>query len=160
VTAGNGEQTLAATVSSFSPISYSPALAAIFIGTNGRMCALVRATRRWTVSVLGEDGYVLARHFAHPARVTGDAELRKIGIKEVEGFAPVLAGAAAWLVCELEGAMEIGDHTALIGRVARFERDPAIRPLVAWRGKLHQLGESAAPAAWAAFDADDLADGW
>ena len=160
VTAGTGEHTLAATVGAFLPVSHAPALAAVFIGTHGRMCTLVQATRRWSVSVLGEDDYTLARHFAHPARVTGDSELRRIGVVEVEGFAPVLARAAAWLTCELESAVEIGDHTALIGRVARFERDLAIRPLLAWRGKLYQLGQPAAPAAWSTLDPDDFADGW
>ncbi|HEY7984760.1 MAG TPA: flavin reductase family protein [Ktedonobacterales bacterium] len=160
VTSGSGERTLAATVSAFMPVSHAPALAAIFVGARGRLSALVRATRRWSVSVLGEDGYVLARHFAHPARVTGDAALRQIGIVEVEGYPPVLAGAAAWLACELELAIEIGDHLALIGRVARAARDPAVRPLLAWRGKLHQLGEPAAPPAWSAPDGGDPTGGW
>jgi flavin reductase (DIM6/NTAB) family NADH-FMN oxidoreductase RutF len=160
VIAVEGEDVRAATVTAFIPVSFDPPLVAVFLNREGRMGALMRTAQRWTVSVLGADHYSLARHFAHPARVTGSEELQRVGVMDISGGPPALADAAAWLRCARESVVDLGDHTAFVGRVTQFERQPDTRPLIAWRGKLHRLGEVAAPANWTALDAADLSADW
>jgi flavin reductase (DIM6/NTAB) family NADH-FMN oxidoreductase RutF len=160
VVAGTGKEMRAATVTAFVPVSFEPPLVAIFLSRNSRMSDLLRHAERWTVSLLEMEQYRLARHFAHPARLTGSAELEQIGVIGVNDGPPALANAAAWLSCIRESILEIGDHTAFVGSVIERARQPEARPLLAWRGALHRLGEVAAPSSWIAFAADDLSADW
>ncbi len=156
VIAGEGVGLRAATITAFVPISFEPPLIAIFLNRSSRMNDLLRHAERWTVSLLETEQYRLARHFAHPARLTGSAELEQIGVIDIGEGPPALANAAAWLSCVRESILEMGDHTTFVGRVIVRARQPEARPLLAWRGTLYRLGEVAAPSSWTAFAADDL----
>jgi flavin reductase (DIM6/NTAB) family NADH-FMN oxidoreductase RutF len=156
VIAGEGDDMRAATITAFVPVSFEPPLVAVFLKHSSRMNDLLRDAERWTVSLLETERYRLARHFAHPARLTGSAELEQIGVIDVGEGPPALANAAAWLSCAHESSVEMGDHTTFVGRVMRHTRQPEARPLIAWRGTLFRLGEVAAPSTWTAFAADDL----
>lgn len=160
VIAGEGVELRAATITAFVPVSFEPPLVAVFLNRSSRMNDLLRRAERWTVSLLETEQYRLARHFAHPARLTGSAELEQIGVRDVGEGPPALANAAAWLSCARENILEIGDHTMFVGKVIARERQPEARPLLAWRGTLHRLGEVAAPSRWTAFAAGDLSADW
>jgi flavin reductase (DIM6/NTAB) family NADH-FMN oxidoreductase RutF len=156
IIAGEGAELRAATITAFVPISFEPPLVAVFLNRGSRMNDLLRYTERWTISLLETEQYRLARHFAHPARLTGSAELEQIGVVDLGEWPPALANAAAWLSCARESILEIGDHTAFVGIVMSHRRQPEARPLLVWRGVLYRLGEVAAPSSWTAFAADDL----
>jgi flavin reductase (DIM6/NTAB) family NADH-FMN oxidoreductase RutF len=156
VIAGTGEELRAATITAFVPVSFDPPLVAIFLNRRSRLNDLLRHAERWTVSLLDTEQYRLARHFAHPARLTGSVELEQIGVIDIGEGPPALANATAWLSCARESNVEMGDHTAFVGGVMRHMRQPEARPLIAWRGTLFRLGEVAAPSSWTDFAADDL----
>jgi flavin reductase (DIM6/NTAB) family NADH-FMN oxidoreductase RutF len=156
VIAGTDAEMRAATITAFVPVSFEPPLVTVFLNRSSRMSDLLRRAERWTVSLLEVEQYRLARHFAHPARLTGSAELEQIGVIDVGKGPPALANAAAWLSCARENVLEIGDHTAFVGRALHSARQPEARPLLSWRGTLRRLGEAAAPADWNALVADDL----
>jgi flavin reductase (DIM6/NTAB) family NADH-FMN oxidoreductase RutF len=156
VIAGEGVELRAATITAFVPISFEPPLIAVFLNRSSRMNDLLRYAESWTVSLLETEQYRQARHFAHPARLMGSAELERIGVIDVGEGPPALANAAAWLSCARESILEIGDHTAFVGRVMRHARQAEGHPLIAWRGTLRRLGEVAAPSCWTAFAVDDL----
>jgi flavin reductase (DIM6/NTAB) family NADH-FMN oxidoreductase RutF len=156
--AGEGDKMRAATITAFSPVSFEPPLVAIFLNRTSRMNDLMRHCERWTVSLLEVEQYRLARHFAHPARLAGSAELEQIGVIDLGEGPPTLASAAAWLSCAHENILEIGDHSMFVGRVKRRERQPEARSLLTWRGTLHRLGEAASPANWNALAVDLSAD--
>jgi flavin reductase (DIM6/NTAB) family NADH-FMN oxidoreductase RutF len=160
VIAGAGEEMRAATITAFVPVSFEPPLVAICLSRSGRMSELLRGVERWSVSALGADDYRLARHFAHPARVTGSTELQQVGVVDAGEGAFALEGASAWLVCARESILDLGDHSMFVGRVTQYARDPEKPPLIVWRGALHRLGEAAAPASWTALAADDLSADW
>ena len=160
VIAGEGDDMRAATITAFIPVSFEPQLIAVFLNRSSRMNDLLRYAERWTVSLLETEQYRQARHFAHPARLMGSAELERIGVIDVGEGPPALANAAAWLSCARESILEIGDHTAFVGRVMAHGRQPEARPLLVWRGVLYRLGEVAAPSSWTAFAADDLSADW
>ena len=59
---------------------------------------------------------------------------------------PRLAGALAWIDCEIESAIDIGDHAVVVGRVHALEVPSALhKPLVFFRGKLCQLDSRTVP---------------
>jgi flavin reductase (DIM6/NTAB) family NADH-FMN oxidoreductase RutF len=160
VIAGEGVELRAATVTAFVPVSVEPPLVAVFLNRGSRMNDLLRRAERWTVSLLETEQYRQARHFAYPARLTGGADLERIGVRDVGEGPPALANAAAWLSCVREHILEIGDHSMFVGRVMQHERQMEARPLLAWRGTLFRLGEVAAPSSWTAFVAGDLSADW
>ena len=160
VIAGEGVELRAATITAFVPVSFEPPLVAVYLNRSSRMNDLLRRAERWTVSLLEVEQYRLARHFAHPARLTGSAELEQIGVRDVGEGPPALANAAAWLSCAHENILEIGDHSMFVGRVMQHDRQPEARPLLAWRGILHHLGEVAAPSTWTTFATGDLSADW
>jgi flavin reductase (DIM6/NTAB) family NADH-FMN oxidoreductase RutF len=160
VIAGAGDEMRAATITAFVPVSFDPPLVAILLNRGSRMNELLRRAERWTISLLETEQYRQARHFAHPARLTGSAGLEQIGVIDVGDGPPALANAAAWLRCARESVLELGDHTAFVGGVLAHARQPEARPLLAWRGTLYRLGEVAAPSSWTAFAVDDLSADW
>jgi flavin reductase (DIM6/NTAB) family NADH-FMN oxidoreductase RutF len=150
----------AATITAFIPVSFEPPLIAVFLYRSSRMNDLLRYAERWTVSLLETEQYRLARHFAHPARLTGSAELERIGVIDAGEGPPALANAAAWLSCVRDSVQDIGDHSMFVGRVMQHARQSEAHPLLVWRGVLYRLGEVAAPSSWTAFAADDLSADW
>ena len=49
----------------------------------------------------------------------------------------MLAGAVAWLACELDGELAGGDHTILLGRPLEAGSDPTAQPLVFYGRRFH-----------------------
>src|SRR5262249_7872160 len=122
VIAGEGAELRAATITAFVPVSFDPPLVAVFLNRSSRMNELLRRAERWTISLLEVEQYRLARHFAHPERLAGSAELERLGVTEVDQGALALANATAWLGCARENILEIGDHSAFVGRVLHHAR--------------------------------------
>lgn len=113
-----------ATVSSFASLSLNPPLITVAFDRRSAMLGHIRATNRFGVNLLGHDQAELATVFAS---------------KDVDRFAnatwhddhglPRLDGAAGWVVCELQQAVEGGDHELLIGLVTASSR-AELPPLV------------------------------
>ena len=57
--------------------------------------------------------------------------------------APVLDGALAWLVCELDSEFRRGDHVVAIGRVLAGDARDDAEPLLFYRGKYGLFGPQA-----------------
>ncbi len=120
-------------------VSFNPRLLAVSFENDSHTLGNVRKHGVFTVNLLSQDGesMELARAFAQPysgAKVRGrtEAEAQKLHYK-LEGLAyrttergcPVLEASMAWLECEAEQFLPIGDHTLVIGRVVdgRVERE-------------------------------------
>ena len=120
-------------------VSFQPRLVAVSFENDSHTLGNVRKHPWFTVNLLGQDGpsMELARAFAQPfsgAKVAGRkaGEAQKVHYK-LDGLpyrltgsgCPVLDGAIAWLECEVEQLLAIGDHTLAVGRVAdgRVERE-------------------------------------
>jgi flavin reductase (DIM6/NTAB) family NADH-FMN oxidoreductase RutF len=96
--------------------------------------AAVRASGRFCVNVLAAGQEEIARRFA--TKQSGEEKLAGVAHEPVEGM-PVLAGALAWLVCELERELDGGDHAILIGRPRETGADADAMPLVFYGGGYH-----------------------
>lgn len=112
-------------------VSFNPRLVAVSFENDARSLQNVREHGVFTVNLLSQDreGMELAARFAQPyygSKVKGrkEAEAAKVHHK-LEGIAytrtargcPVLEDAMAWLECEAEQFLPVGDHTLVIGRV-------------------------------------------
>lgn len=120
-------------------VSFEPRLVAVSFENNSHTLGNLRERPHFTVNLLAQDveSMELARAFAQPfsgAKVSGrkGAEATKVHYK-LDGLAyrltghgcPVLETAMAWMECEAEQFLAIGDHTLAVGSVldGRVERE-------------------------------------
>jgi flavin reductase (DIM6/NTAB) family NADH-FMN oxidoreductase RutF len=131
-------------------VSFQPRLVAVSFENNSHTLANVRERSYFTVNLLAQDdeSMELARAFAQPfsgAKVSGrkGAEATKVHYKLdgldfrlTEHGCPVLAAAMAWMECEAEQFLAIGDHTLVVGRAldgnVEREADPLTSTYTGW----------------------------
>jgi flavin reductase (DIM6/NTAB) family NADH-FMN oxidoreductase RutF len=123
-----------ATTNALTSLSLDPLLVLVCLDRTSNTLEAVRASGRFCVNVLAADQEELARRFA--TKQSGEEKLAGVPHEPFDGV-PVLAGAVAWLVCELERELDGGDHTILIGRPLETGVDPHAEPLVFYGGRYH-----------------------
>jgi len=121
------------TVGSLVSLSLEPPLVGIAIGNQQAAHALIRGAGAFEASLLSADQEPIARHFAHgvpPLAMWSGIELAP------GGFAPRIAGAAAWLDCRLWAEYDAGDHTLFVGEIVETVLGEAGSALV-YRGSTY-----------------------
>ncbi len=115
----------ATTVSAFSSLSLDPPLITVALDRGSELLRMIRATRRFGVSVLadGQDREALAL-----AR-KGPDKLAEVGWTVDHGL-PRIGGAYAWLVCRVHRLVAGGDHMIVIGLVVHGEHCDAGEPML------------------------------
>ncbi|MBM4456159.1 MAG: flavin reductase [Chloroflexi bacterium] len=107
----------AATVSWVTQVSFDPRLLAVAMRKDSSICETVRASRRFTLHVVGADQTDFARAFFR---------FSQAGPEDIAGYhytvgptrAPVFDHAIAWLACEVvEEANASGDHALFIAQI-------------------------------------------
>ncbi len=124
VTTTVGDQPYGATVSSFASLSLEPPLVTVAFDRRSTLLERIRTTGRFGVNLLGHDQDELATLFAR----RGADRFGGVGW-QVDCGLPRLDDVAGWIVCELDRAVEGGDHLLLFGLVTdahRRERAPLI----------------------------------
>lgn len=113
----DGPQPWGTTVNSFTAISLDPPLVLVAIGRERSIHPILEQTRRFAVSILGEDSQALSDCFSgapssHPRSAFCGAtySIDQAGL-------PILDAAIAFVSCEVERVIEAGDHTVYLGRV-------------------------------------------
>jgi len=112
--------------SSFTSVSLEPPLVLVCVSNSSRTWQSLRSVSRLGVSILS------AEH---------DQACRQLAARDGERFAAiewsataegavVLAGATAWLECEVEQEVVAGDHLIVVLRIHTLEADPTVHPLV------------------------------
>ena len=137
VTASGPSGPAGLTTNAFTSVSLDPPLVLVCFERESRTLPVVRETGRFAVNVLRADQQELARVFASK-RVA--AEKFASVTHTVDHGVPVLDGALAWLVCDLEALHPGGDHEIGIGAVTALGHDPAGEPLVFVDGVYRDLG--------------------
>ena len=124
-------------------VSFEPRLVAVAFEDDSRSLARIRGSRSFTVNLLTEepDSMELARQFLQPydaSKIKGRSEVaaaqRHDKLAGVEHWlrdsgCPVLTDALAWLECEAEQFLEVGDHVLVVGRVLDGEVLVSAEPL-------------------------------
>jgi 3-hydroxy-9,10-secoandrosta-1,3,5(10)-triene-9,17-dione monooxygenase reductase component len=124
------------TTNAFTSLSLDPPLVLVCFERGSRTLPVVRETGRFAVNVLRAGQEELARVFASK-RVP--AEKFAAVTHTVDHGVPVLDGALAWLVCDLQALHPGGDHEIGVGAVSALGHDPDGEPLVFVDGAYRDL---------------------
>jgi flavin reductase (DIM6/NTAB) family NADH-FMN oxidoreductase RutF len=119
VTVDAGDLKYALTVGSLVSLSLEPALVGVSIGHASQSHTPLRDAGRFAASLLAGDQDALAQHFARsvpPIALWEGVALRESSLAE-----PLLAGALAWLECDVVSEHEAGDHTIFVAEVLSLE---------------------------------------
>jgi flavin reductase (DIM6/NTAB) family NADH-FMN oxidoreductase RutF len=137
VTASGPQGPAGLTTNAFTSLSLDPPLVLVCFDRGSRTLEVVRERRRFAVNVLRAGGEDLARLFAgkapHPEKFAAVTHSEDLGV-------PVLDGARAWLVCDLEALHPGGDHEIGVGSVTALGRAEGGEPLVFYGGGFRGLG--------------------
>ena len=121
------------TASSFSSLSLDPPLVLVCVDHRAHLHQHLPQARRYGVSVLAADQEALSTHFA--GRPQADLSIPWV---HAEGI-PLLGGALAHLVCDVDAMLPGGDHTIYVGRVTHAAVWPDRDPLLYFGGKYRGL---------------------
>ena len=130
ITAMDGGLPYGTTVSAFASLSMDPPMVLVSLDRGSDLLALVRATGRFGVNVLGADQAPLALVFA---RKGGTAKFSGV-LWEVHHDLPRLPGSPGWLACDVAQLVDGGDHVVALGTVVAADTADG-RPLT-YHGRL------------------------
>jgi flavin reductase (DIM6/NTAB) family NADH-FMN oxidoreductase RutF len=102
------------TVSAFAAVSLSPPRISICVSLEAETRSVIEASQHFAVHILGRGQAELGMRFAH---LLPDVPVPFEGLSyrtAVTG-APILAECIAWLDCQLESVVAVGDHKLFIG---------------------------------------------
>lgn len=121
------------TVSSFSSLSMDPRLILVNLADTNHLPHLVKKSRRFGVSILAEGQEDVSAYFSTSGREPVEAFDGGFETYVHETGSPLIAGALAQIDCELEEALQGGDHTIAIGRVVGATFNAEKLPLMYFR---------------------------
>ncbi|MGH8962662.1 MAG: flavin reductase family protein [Jatrophihabitantaceae bacterium] len=126
-------------VGSFTSISLEPALAGFFPDKSSTTFPKVRAAGAFCANVLSAEDESLCRLFA-----AKDADrFASIAWRAGATGAPILDRATAWVECEIEQVLEVGDHLLVVGRVIDLAEGSGADPLLFHRGRYGSYASTA-----------------
>ena len=117
------------TVNALMSLSVEPPLLVVSLGEESRTLQAIRRTDVFGASILAAAQRELSERFANCAR-----EERFTGLElRVEHGVPLLAGAAAQMVCPVQKLEQIADHVLVVGAPIWQSVDPSRAPLLSHR---------------------------
>lgn len=126
------------TANAFMSVSLDPPLLTISLDKGCKMLDRVRKSGRYAVNILSDAMEPIAMHFA------GRANPDYADILSDRSGLPVIPGASAVFLTDVEREIEVGDHVLFIGRVRDFNRVDTAMPLLFCAGRFGGLQQSAA----------------
>ncbi len=122
----------ALTVSAFIPVTLDPPSVMVSLGPNASALPYLDPGTPFVINLLAMAQKGLASRYADTFPV-GPSPFPEEG-------PPVIDGALASLVCEVEEMLQRGDHTLVIGRVVSAETGPETPALTYYRRDYHSVG--------------------
>jgi flavin reductase (DIM6/NTAB) family NADH-FMN oxidoreductase RutF len=117
------------TVNALMSLSVEPPLLLVSLGEESRTLESIRRTDVFGASILAAAQEELSERFANCAR-----EQRFTGVElRVEHGVPLLAGAAAQMVCAVQLLQQVADHVLVVGAPVWQSVDPDRPPLLSQR---------------------------
>jgi 3-hydroxy-9,10-secoandrosta-1,3,5(10)-triene-9,17-dione monooxygenase reductase component len=135
VTAAPDDQPAGLIVNSLTSVSLEPPLIAFSPSRSSLTWKRMRRDGRFAVNVLGREH----ERFARRAAPAGADRFAGLDWEPGRGGAPLVAGALAWLQCEIVAEHPAGDHWIVVGRVDDVRIAPVDEPLVFFAGTFHFL---------------------
>ncbi|MEU0486677.1 flavin reductase family protein [Streptosporangium sp. NPDC006013] len=122
----------AASVNSLTSVSLEPPLILVCLKIGSNTCAAIERSGRFSVCVLAEQHEEHSRRFAGSQPAVDDP-----AFELVDGL-PVIRGALAGMICEVESTQRKGDHVIVIGQVVRTHHEHDT-PLLFFNSGYHRL---------------------
>jgi flavin reductase (DIM6/NTAB) family NADH-FMN oxidoreductase RutF len=115
---------------SFTSLSLRPPLTGFAVAASSTTWPLVRQAAGFAVNVLAEDQHALCRRFSR----RGIDRFANVAWTLSSRGNPLLAGALAWLDCEIADEHAAGDHTFVHAVVRELAVGESDHPLIFFRG--------------------------
>jgi flavin reductase (DIM6/NTAB) family NADH-FMN oxidoreductase RutF len=123
------------TVNALMSLSVEPPLLLVSLGEDSRTLAAIRRTDLFGTSILAAEQLDLSERFANCARAERFAGLEL----RVEHGVPLLAGAAAQMVCAVQELQRCADHVLVVGAPVWQSVEPDRRALLLHRGTKRRI---------------------
>lgn len=120
VTASHAARSGGFTAAWVTQVSFEPLLLTLSVNPANATWALIEGSRRFAINVLDRNQQEIARHFGLNSGRDID-KFSGVPTQTSASGAVVLAGAVAWLGCEVEQQVPAGDHLLLVARVVAGE---------------------------------------
>ncbi|TDV55983.1 flavin reductase family protein [Actinophytocola oryzae] len=117
-------------VGTFTSVSLEPPLVSFLADRSSFSFGHIRESGRYCANVLAADQEVLSRKMA----TGGPAKFDGVEWTRSPMGNPVLAGIVAWVDCDVEKIVELGDHHLAVGRVRDLRVSSPKTPLLFFRG--------------------------
>jgi len=123
------------TASWLTQVATEPRQVGVGLERDSLTAALVDASGVFAVSLLAVEDRPLVRRFARPVapeevdvQDDGTGTIRDVAVRAKRTGAPVLAGAAAWLDCQVRHQVDLGSHRWVVGLVVGAGFGPGGEP--------------------------------
>jgi 3,4-dihydroxy-2-butanone 4-phosphate synthase len=125
------------TANAISSVSLDPPLLLACLARSSETLAAIRQTGRFAINILSDE----QRHHSDRFAARGEAvRAHEVDFDDHESDVPILPGALATVVCEVEAIHPAGDHEIVLGDARHlYHREPGTRPLLFYRGSYSQL---------------------
>lgn len=126
------------TCQAFSSLSLDPPQIVLCVSRASTTWPAISRLRRFCINVLSESQQQLSDRFSR----SGTDKFAGVRWNYSPGGNPLLAGASAWIECEIKTEYPGGDHLIVVADVRWLDAGPAERPLVYHRGRYTALRDS------------------
>ena len=117
LTADDGKGNIAAaTVNWATQTAFAPPLVVVGVKTDSNGYGIVKATKTFTLNMLGKDAKGLAFTFFKPAKLE-DGKISGQSFRKGANGAPILDAAIGALECKVNTIVEEGDHHVVVAEV-------------------------------------------
>lgn len=127
----------ATTVSSFGSLSLAPTYAQVILDISSRLLGVVERTGRLGINLLAAHQKDIGTVCASKS----DAKLNGIDWQPSDGL-PRIVDAAAWLACDVEQVIEVGDHKIIVAEPRQIHTSQN-DPLIYHRARFRLIGAHA-----------------
>ena len=124
------------TMNSFTSVSMTPPLIAVFITAGSHTAQAIAGSRKFNVNILSASQETDARKFADPDSATRFAQDH---FESGSNGIPVIPGSIACLECTLEDQIPIADHIMFLGNVTAAYSLKEGNPILYYRRKFREL---------------------
>jgi flavin reductase (DIM6/NTAB) family NADH-FMN oxidoreductase RutF len=135
VTTARDGEVHAMTANAFTSVSLDPPLVAFLPDKASTSWPRIREAGSFCANVLSAGQEAVSRQFAR----SGGNKFRGIDWTPAPSGAPIIAGAVAWVDCDIEQVFESGDHYIVIGRVRDLAVASTDLPLTFWQGRYTRI---------------------
>jgi 3-hydroxy-9,10-secoandrosta-1,3,5(10)-triene-9,17-dione monooxygenase reductase component len=143
VTAGRDEDIRGITIGSFASTSLDPPLISFNVEREAQMHDFLADASHFAVHLLSEDQVYYSEHFALPDR-SGSEQFESVPYRKGAFGLPVLEGVMAVLYCTRYAVYDAGDHSIVVGEVARIEQGVDGAPLLYFNRSYRSVGSEIA----------------